>query len=58
MRLLLMFIVLQDFFASNGTHRVLIKKLLPKRTVHYSFHLKLNNMAQRKTTNIEKQFYQ
>ena len=49
--------LLQDFFASARPHR-LHKKILPKSAVHYLYYLKSNSIiGQRKTTDIEKQFY-
>ena len=53
----LLFMLLQDFFASARFQRVHEKGFLPKSAVHYLYHLKLNNtIGQRKTTNTEKHF--
>ena len=53
----LLFMLLQDFFASTRPHRV-DSFFLPKSAVQYLYHLKPNNIiAQRKTTNTEKLFY-
>ena len=50
----LLFMLLQDFFASARFHRV---HKIPKSAVHYLYYLKLNNtISQRKTTNSEKHF--
>ena len=50
--------LLEDFVASARSH-IVQKNLLPNGAVHYSYYLKLNDIiAQRKTANTEKQFYQ
>ena len=54
----LLFMLLQDFFASTRPHRVDKGFFLPKSAGHYLYHLKSNNIiVQKKTTNTEKLFY-
>ena len=53
----LLFMLLQDFFASAWLHRV-HNFFLRKKAVNYLYNLKSSNtIGQRKTANIEKHFY-
>ena len=54
----LLFMLLQDFFASARHHRVHQFFFLWNSAVHYLYNLKSNNIiGQRKTGNAEKHFY-